>query len=95
MESSITVGSLTNTAAPTLSSSGRPTSATDVSLEPKLATPEYFIHKSLLSSLSMELYKHANNDMKEGRQNVIELREVDESTLEAFLEWAYYKDYNE
>jgi len=43
----------------------------------------------------MELYKHANNDMKEGRENVIELSEIDVSTLEAFLEWAYYKDYNE
>lgn len=55
--------------------------------------PEYFIHKTLLSSLSTELHKHVNNDMKEGRENVIELSEVDEPTIEGFLEWAYFKDY--
>ena len=55
--------------------------------------PEYFVHKTLLSSLSTELDKHVNNDMKEGRENLIELSEVDEPTLEAFLEWAYYQDY--
>ncbi|RPB23930.1 hypothetical protein L211DRAFT_825127 [Terfezia boudieri ATCC MYA-4762] len=55
--------------------------------------PEYFIHKTLLSSLSPELDKHINNDMKEGRENLIELSEVDEPTIEAFLEWAYFQDY--
>ena len=55
--------------------------------------PEYFIHKTLLSSLSAELDKHVNNDMKEGRENLIELGEVDKPTLEAFLEWAYFQDY--
>ena len=57
--------------------------------------PEYFIHKTLLSSLSTELHKHVNNDMKEGRENVIELSEVDEPTLEGFLQWAYFKDYQQ
>ncbi|RPB23928.1 hypothetical protein L211DRAFT_230014 [Terfezia boudieri ATCC MYA-4762] len=28
--------------------------------------PEYFIHKTLLSSLSTEFHKHVNNDMKQG-----------------------------
>ncbi|KAF8418880.1 hypothetical protein EV426DRAFT_539193, partial [Tirmania nivea] len=51
------------------------------------------IHKTLLSSLSAELHKHVNNDMKEGKENLIELSEVDEPTLEAFLEWAYFQDY--
>ncbi|KAF8418882.1 hypothetical protein EV426DRAFT_553939, partial [Tirmania nivea] len=55
--------------------------------------PEYFIHKTLLASLSVELHKHVNNDMKEGRGNVIDLGEVDQPTLEAFLEWAYFQDY--
>ncbi|KAF8458289.1 hypothetical protein BGX38DRAFT_1125691 [Terfezia claveryi] len=55
--------------------------------------PEYFIHKTLLSSLSTELHKHVNNDMKEGRENLIELSEVDEPTVEALLEWAYFQDY--
>ncbi|RPB23932.1 hypothetical protein L211DRAFT_825130 [Terfezia boudieri ATCC MYA-4762] len=55
--------------------------------------PEYYIHKTLLSSLSTELHKHVNNDMKEGKENLIELGEVDEPTVEAFLEWAYFKDY--
>ncbi|KAF8458290.1 hypothetical protein BGX38DRAFT_1265034 [Terfezia claveryi] len=55
--------------------------------------PEYFIHKTLLSSLSTELHKHVNNDMKEGNEKLIELGEVDEPTVEAFLEWAYFQDY--
>ncbi|RPB23927.1 hypothetical protein L211DRAFT_785969, partial [Terfezia boudieri ATCC MYA-4762] len=55
--------------------------------------PEYFIHKTLLSSLSTELHKHVNNDMKEGKEKLIELGEVDEPTVEAFLEWAYFQDY--
>ncbi|KAF8464274.1 hypothetical protein BDZ91DRAFT_640381, partial [Kalaharituber pfeilii] len=51
------------------------------------------IHKSLLASLSPELQKHTNNEMREGREGVMELSEVDEPTMEAFLEWAYFKDY--
>ncbi|KAF8460017.1 hypothetical protein BDZ91DRAFT_635347, partial [Kalaharituber pfeilii] len=51
------------------------------------------VHKSLLGSLSPELQKHTNNEMKEGRGGVMELGEVDEATMEAFLEWAYLKDY--
>ena len=54
---------------------------------------EFFIHKSLLSSLSPELDKHTNNDMKEGREGVLVLSEVDIPTMEAFTEWAYFKDY--
>lgn len=60
---------------------------------PSAPQPEYFIHKSLLSSLSLELYKHINNVMKEGNENVLELSEVDSPTMEAFLGWAYFKDY--
>ncbi|KAF8465072.1 hypothetical protein BDZ91DRAFT_640047, partial [Kalaharituber pfeilii] len=51
------------------------------------------VHKSLLASLSPELQKHTNNEMREGTEGVMELSEVDESTMEAFLEWAYFKDY--
>jgi len=72
---------------------------TGTSTRPKpantLERPEYFIHKDLLSSLSPELHKHINNDMKEGRENLIELSEVDEPTLKAFLEWAYFQDYQQ
>lgn len=64
----------------------------DAAAQPHTA-PEYFIHRSLLSSLSLELYKHINNDMKEGRENVLELSEVDAGTLDNFLGWAYFKDY--
>ena len=56
--------------------------------------PEFFIHKALLSTLSPELFKHANNAMKEGREGVLQLGEVDEPTMEAFMEWAYYKNYS-
>ncbi|KAF8459940.1 hypothetical protein BDZ91DRAFT_636201, partial [Kalaharituber pfeilii] len=52
------------------------------------------VHRSLLASLSAELDKHVNNDMKEGTQGVMELSEVDEGTMNAFLQWAYKGDYN-
>lgn len=39
----------------------------DAAAQPHTA-PEYFIHRSLLSSLSLELYKHINNDMKGERK---------------------------
>ena len=71
------------------------TEGTSTTIKHDSKRPEYFIHKALLSSLSTELDKHVNNDMKEGRENVIELSEVDEPTLKAFLEWAYFKDYQQ
>ncbi|KAF8459928.1 hypothetical protein BDZ91DRAFT_851821 [Kalaharituber pfeilii] len=49
----------------------------------------FYVHRSLLASLSAELDKHVNNDMKEGIQGVMELSEVDEATMKAFLQWAY------
>ncbi|KAF8459926.1 hypothetical protein BDZ91DRAFT_740598 [Kalaharituber pfeilii] len=49
----------------------------------------FYVHRSLLASLSAELDKHVNNDMKEGIQGVMELSEVDEATMTAFLQWAY------
>lgn len=71
------------------------TESTSTTIKYDSKCAEYFIHKALLSSLSTELDKHVNNDMKEGRENVIELSEVDRPTLEAFLEWAYFKDYQQ
>ncbi|KAF8465756.1 hypothetical protein BDZ91DRAFT_849226 [Kalaharituber pfeilii] len=54
---------------------------------------EFLVHKKLLASLSPELERHTNNEMKEGREGVMELSGVHEATMEAFLEWAYYHDY--
>ncbi|KAF8459934.1 hypothetical protein BDZ91DRAFT_740625 [Kalaharituber pfeilii] len=53
----------------------------------------FYVHRSLLASLSAELDKHVNNDMKEGTQGVMELSEVDELTMRALLQWAYKDDY--
>ncbi|KAF8463882.1 hypothetical protein BDZ91DRAFT_698173 [Kalaharituber pfeilii] len=70
-----------------------PDVATDTASGQGPKNPEFFIHKSLLASLSPELQKHTNNEMREGREGVMELSEVDEPTMEAFLEWAYFEDY--
>ncbi|KAF8454838.1 hypothetical protein BDZ91DRAFT_747019 [Kalaharituber pfeilii] len=71
--------------------------ATTVHTGPKTSTvpPKgvFYVHKSLLASLSAELDKHVNNDMKEGAEGVMELGEVDEPTIIAFLQWAYKDDY--
>ncbi|KAF8453579.1 hypothetical protein BDZ91DRAFT_807898 [Kalaharituber pfeilii] len=48
--------------------------------------PEFYVHRKLLASLSPELDRHANNHMKEGLEDVMELSEVDEPTIKAFLD---------
>lgn len=53
----------------------------------------FFVHKRLLASLSPELEKHVNNDMREGREGQMHLSEVEEETMIAFLCWAYTHDY--
>ncbi|KAF8464691.1 hypothetical protein BDZ91DRAFT_682066 [Kalaharituber pfeilii] len=55
--------------------------------------PEFYVHRDLLASLSPELHKHVINDVKEGLKDVMELSDVDEPTMRAFLLWAYSKDY--
>ena len=55
--------------------------------------PEYLIHRSLLASISPELEKHTNNEMKEGKEGRMILREVSETTMERFLQWAYKGQY--
>ncbi|KAI5805660.1 hypothetical protein DFH27DRAFT_600130 [Peziza echinospora] len=66
-----------------------------VSTTPDAATenPSLYIHKALLGSLSVELSKHIDNDMKEGRENTMILNEVDKQTLVRFIEWAYTREY--
>jgi len=51
------------------------------------------IHKTLLASISPELNKHVNNDMKEGIEGKIYLPEEGEEALTLFIEWAYSGDY--
>jgi len=51
------------------------------------------IHKTLLASISPELNKHVNNDMKEGIEGKIHLPEEGEEALTLFIEWAYSGDY--
>ena len=51
------------------------------------------IHKNLLASISPELNKHVNNDMREGIEGKIRLPEEGEKALTLFIEWAYTGDY--
>ncbi|KAF8458726.1 hypothetical protein BDZ91DRAFT_742852 [Kalaharituber pfeilii] len=53
----------------------------------------FYVQRELLASLSPELRKHINNDMKEGLNGEMVLHDVDKDTLQRFLEWAYVKDY--
>ncbi|PUU78961.1 hypothetical protein B9Z19DRAFT_1140550 [Tuber borchii] len=51
------------------------------------------MHKNLLASISPELDKHVNNDMKEGIEGIIRLPDESEEVLTLFTEWAYTGDY--
>ncbi|CUS12648.1 unnamed protein product [Tuber aestivum] len=51
------------------------------------------IHKKLLTSISPELDKHVNNDMKEGIEGVIHLPDEGEEAIALFTKWAYTGDY--
>ncbi|KAG0635545.1 hypothetical protein HOY80DRAFT_892890 [Tuber brumale] len=51
------------------------------------------MHKKLLASISPELDKHVNNNMKEGIEGVIHFPEEGEGMLTLFTEWAYTGDY--
>ncbi|RPA89222.1 hypothetical protein L873DRAFT_1755295 [Choiromyces venosus 120613-1] len=52
------------------------------------------IHKKLLASISPELNKHVNNDMKEGIEGIIYLPDDEEEVLTLFTEWAYTGEYS-
>ena len=51
------------------------------------------MHKKLLASISLELDKHVNNDMREGIEGIIYLPDEGEEVLTLFIEWAYTGDY--
>jgi len=53
----------------------------------------FYIHKALLASLSPELKKHSDNQMKEGLAGEMVLEEVDRKTMQRFLQWAYRGEY--
>ena len=53
----------------------------------------FYIHKALLASLSPELKKHTDNQMKEGLAGEMVLEEVDRKTMQRFLQWAYRGEY--
>ncbi|KAF8455613.1 hypothetical protein BDZ91DRAFT_746404 [Kalaharituber pfeilii] len=52
-----------------------------------------YVHKELLARLSPEWRQHTDNQMKEGLKGEMLLREVDQVTLQKFLQWAYLKEY--
>jgi len=51
------------------------------------------MHKKLLASISPELDKHVNNNMKEGIEGKIHFTEEREEAFSLFSEWAYTGDY--
>ena len=53
----------------------------------------FYVHKELLTSLSVEFRNHVENNMREGRLGIMEVSGVDEPTMKSFLEWAYRGDY--
>ncbi|KAF8464861.1 hypothetical protein BDZ91DRAFT_783466 [Kalaharituber pfeilii] len=53
----------------------------------------FYVHRSLLASMSPELDKHVHNEMKEGKTGIIVFKEVDSITMERVLEWGYTKKY--
>ncbi|KAF8461623.1 hypothetical protein BDZ91DRAFT_784815 [Kalaharituber pfeilii] len=53
----------------------------------------FFVQRELLASLSPELRKHIENEMKEGLNGEMVLYDVDKDTVQRFLQWAYLRDY--
>jgi hypothetical protein len=51
------------------------------------------MHKKLLASISPELDKHVNNNMKEGIEGTIHFPEEGEGMVTLFTEWAYTGEY--
>ncbi|KAI5779197.1 hypothetical protein DFH27DRAFT_587339 [Peziza echinospora] len=81
------------TDAPASNSEISPDRTTNTPTPASNVRPSLYIHKALLASLSVELSKHTHNDMKEGRENSMILKEVDKATLVRFIEWAYTRSY--
>jgi len=51
------------------------------------------MHKKLLASISPELDKHVNNDMREGIEGIIRLPDEEEEVFTLLTKWAYTGDY--
>ena len=51
------------------------------------------MHKKLLASISPELSKHVDNDMREGIEGIVCFPDAREEMLTLFTEWAYTGDY--
>ena len=51
------------------------------------------IHKKLLASISPELNKHVNNNMREGTEGIIYFTDEEEEVLTLFIEWTYTGNY--
>lgn len=62
---------------------------TDEKGKPIIKSVTFNIHKHLLESASPELYKHLNNEMREGIENRLVLKEVRVSTFARFVAWLY------
>ncbi|KAF8459862.1 hypothetical protein BDZ91DRAFT_457769 [Kalaharituber pfeilii] len=54
----------------------------------------FYVHKLVLASASPELLKHVHNEMREGLEGEMILRDVDKETVQTFLSWAYVGAYS-
>ncbi|KAF8459861.1 hypothetical protein BDZ91DRAFT_785590 [Kalaharituber pfeilii] len=66
----------------------------DSSNESVETMPVFYVHKGILASISPEFLKHIENEMREGLEGEMRLREVDMGTMQAFLKWAYLNEYS-
>ncbi|KAH0605441.1 uncharacterized protein H6S33_004663 [Morchella sextelata] len=55
----------------------------------------FHVHKQLLAEISPALKSHVFNDMKEGRENCMEMEHVTPQTMCQFLEFCYTGEYSE
>ncbi|KAG0635307.1 hypothetical protein HOY80DRAFT_457052 [Tuber brumale] len=53
----------------------------------------FHVHKDLLAGLSDEMRNHVYNNMKEGKENTMDLKHISSETMYRFMEFCYSGDY--
>ncbi|KAF8460160.1 hypothetical protein BDZ91DRAFT_799055 [Kalaharituber pfeilii] len=61
--------------------------------EPVASKYPFYVHRSMLASMSPEMAKHVNNAMKEGQEKAILFHDVDYVTMQRVIQWGYAKTY--
>ncbi|KAF8460159.1 hypothetical protein BDZ91DRAFT_430219 [Kalaharituber pfeilii] len=69
---------------------------TECSWQPELEivpNRPFYVHRSMLASMSPEMAKHVDNAMKEGHEKAMTLHDVDYATMQRVVQWGYAKRY--